>query len=158
MEAPGDLRWRSFVATDPDDARLPRLEVSHGYTRSVYRGRHPNVRGRPRLVLAVGATAAPGDGWVADPTATPGGVGVALGYYDTRALDSFAIVHVHVNPPYRKGPAGASQVSTWVLESPSRPPSGGRGPSPRSVAAGRPGPSASPSTSWPPASRSATRG
>ena len=133
VEDRDDLRSRSFVwwpalADGGGQEDLPRLPtIKHAYPNRVYRGESAHSRGKPLVAVSVGVdddddddSSAAAGAWAADPTRTPGGVGLAFGYFsDARpTFRTFQIVHTHVNPPYRRG-SGASEgpeVSSWVVE------------------------------------------
>lgn len=116
-----DLRRRTFFADAPETyAALPRVRLTHPYTHAVHANANAHSRGGDLVFVSVGSERVEDDAWAHAPTDEVGGVGFAFGYFPrgqrgTKAR-SFHIVHVHVNPPYRKGAARASTVSSWVVE------------------------------------------
>lgn len=116
-----DLRRRTFSAAAPEEyAALPRVSLAHPYTHTVYANGNFHSRGGDLVFVSVGAEGVADDAWAHAPTTEVGGVGFAFGYFPrgqrgTKARD-FYIVHVYVNPPYRKGAARTSSVSAWVVE------------------------------------------
>lgn len=126
VESRSDLRRRTWIANDAVGyASLPTAPpaAEHGYTDGVLRNTNRHSRGKELVFVSVGAGDG-GDGWASNPVRTPGGVGYAFGYFDhvtrkpsrrTQEL-SFNVVSIYVNPPYRKGVARQTDVSSWVVE------------------------------------------
>jgi GNAT superfamily N-acetyltransferase len=126
VDALGDLHRRTFVAGAADEYdALPRVRVAHAFATNVLAGRSEHSRGGELVFVSVGVPRDDGDApWAARPTEIAGGVGFAFGYFRPERGGGrrhgggsvFHIVHVYVNPPYRKGGVRrASQVSSWVL-------------------------------------------
>ena len=92
--------------------------VTHPYTRSVYENSNVHSRGAEVVFVSVGVAAegVSEEEWASDPTGEVGGVGFAFGYFPSgqrgKKARDFHVVHVYVNPPYRKGAARASTSAT----------------------------------------------
>ena len=121
VEGARGLRRRTFYADDEASyAALPRVPLTHPYTRTVHANANAHSRGGDLVFVSVGAEGVDDREWAHAPTDEVGGVGIAFGYFPrgqrgTKAR-AFHIVHVYVNPPYRKGTARTSAVSSWVVE------------------------------------------
>lgn len=125
IEARTDLTRRSFLArTAPEYAALPRVPTPrHPYTATTLEGRNATTRGGTLVFVSVlwSGLGEDAEGVAASPTTERGAVGFAFGYFGGRkghgGVRHFNVVHVHVNPAYRKGPPGyASTLSSWALE------------------------------------------
>jgi hypothetical protein len=121
LERASDLRRRTFFANAPETyAALPRVPLTHPYTHAVHANANSHSRGGEVVFVSVGAEGVEEQEWAHAPTENVGGVGFAFGYFPSgqrgKRARSFHIVHVFVNPPYRKGAARTSTVSSWVVE------------------------------------------
>ena len=106
------LTYRSWIADDPSSyAALPRVDIEHGYTESVLHGTNPHSRSGTLLFVSVHR---------AGTRAADHRVGFAVGYFprprSTAREVLFHIVHVHVDPAFRRSRLPHARVSSRVVE------------------------------------------
>lgn len=119
--------WRGvFRAHTPaEHAQLPRvvLRPVHPYTQRAYEGINDAVNRGALGTLFCSVVWRGADDRVAaarEPQRAPDGIGFAFGHFVKRrgpgSHAAFHIVHVNVNPPYRRGQGGGAHVSSWIVE------------------------------------------
>lgn len=122
IESESDLRRRTFVArTKEEHTRFPRVQFHppHPYTQNRYEG---NIQRGATSVFCSVVWSLAEDVAVMNPQGLPDGVGFGFGYFLPRLtrgnVITFNIVHVNVNPPYRRGSSTAatgSSISSYVV-------------------------------------------
>lgn len=124
IESREDLKRRSFLMGHPSmDGGLPNVSsaITHPFTVSAYEGNNFYSKGKVLVFVSILWNGIPDediDRIARDPTSR-GGVGFAFGYFErvraTHKIHIFNIVHVFVNPAYRKGINKKSDVASWVV-------------------------------------------
>lgn len=122
IDSVADLRRKTFVAgTAEEHARFPRVRFHppHPYTQNRYEG---NIQRGAISVFCSIVWSQAEDAATMNPQSLPDGVGFGFGYFLPRFtrgnVITFNIVHVNVNPPYRRGGATASadtSISSYVV-------------------------------------------
>ena len=120
VESMSDLKRRSFLAKEEDSfSLLPEIHIDHPYTNRVYTGRNLHTRGKTLLLVSVVWGGVENVDEAAMSPTLSGGVGYAFGWFDAVARSSpllFNIVHVFLNPAYRRGEERNTGIAPLIVE------------------------------------------